>query len=420
VTNTRPWPGTLGRWLAGFCGNERGNIALLFALSAPAVVLIAVGAVDLANVQSNRVKLQDIADSAALAGANELGFAINDNVAVERAKAFVQAHVSEWKGAPDITPKIAVVPKDGQRVIQVVLNGHTPSFFASLLPPGGWKYRAESRAVSVGLTPLCVLVSGDDGSKMLNVKDTGRISAPKCLVHSNRDIVVEGGSIAAYQVQAVTSARGVISPAAGTGAAAIEDPFKKLNLREQAPCPLTDPAVPDILTGTFRLPPGVHCGDFKMSGDSVLVLDPGEHWFLEGKLEMKGNSRLEGNDVVLFFDKKSKFDFKDHSTVNLEGRKRGAYAGMVMVAARGNTEDFAISSDHVESLLGVIYVPDAQLLVEGGKVDIARDSAWTVIVAQALRLKGAPSLIINANYSMSDVPVPAGVGPRDGGSQLVD
>lgn len=407
------------RFLAAFRRNDRGNIALMFALAAPAVVMLAVGAIDLGNVQANRVKLQDIADTAALAGANELGLAIDETVAIERAKVFVQGHLSEWKNAPDVAPAITVIPRDGRRVIQVVLEGHSPSFFVNLLPPGGWNFRAEARAVSVGMTPLCVLVSGGSGSRMLNVKDTGRLSAPKCLVHSNRDILVEGGSIAAYQVQAVTSAQGVINPAAGTGAAPINDPFKTLDLKPQAPCPILDLVVPDIMTGTLHLAPGVHCGEFKMAGDSVLVLDPGEHWFVEGKLEMKGNSRLEGRDVVLFFDKGSKFDFKDHSTVNLDGRKRGAYAGMVMVAARGNTQDFGISSDHVESLLGVIYVPDAQLIVEG-KADIARESAWTVIVARALQLKGGPSLIINANYANTDVPVPAGVGPRNGGSQLVE
>ena len=139
-----------------------------------------------------------------------------------------------------------------------------------------------------------------------------------------------------------------------------------------------------------------------------------------GKLEIKENARLIGDDVVLFFDKKSKFDFKDHALVELYGRKRGTYAGMVMVADRGNTQDFIISSDNVDNLLGVIYVPDAQLIVEGGNNDVARDSAWTVIVAKSLQLKGAPSLIINANYSASDVPVPTGVGPRGGGSQLVN
>ncbi|WGM47150.1 hypothetical protein KOAAANKH_02025 [Brevundimonas sp. NIBR10] len=156
-----------------------------------------------------------------------------------------------------------------------------------------------------------------------------------------------------------------------------------------------------------------------MAGDAVLILEPGEHYFVGGHLEIKENARLTGEDLVLFFDKDSKFEFKDHALVNLDGRRTGPYAGMVMVATRGNTNDFIITSDNVETLLGVIYVPNALLIVEGGKADVARDSAWTVIVARMVELKGSPSLIINANYSTSNVPVPAGVGPRTGGAQLI-
>lgn len=119
------------------------------------------------------------------------------------------------------------------------------------------------------------------------------------------------------------------------------------------------------------------------------------------------------------FDKLSKFEFRDQSRVNLDGRRTGAYAGMVLAALRGNTQDFLISSDHVDRLLGVIYIPDAKLIVDG-RSEVARDSAWTVVVAKSMQLQGTPSLVINANYSGSSVPVPEGVGPRDGGSQLVD
>ena len=74
---------------------------------------------------------------------------------------------------------------------------------------------------------------------------------------------------------------------------------------------------------------------------------------------------------------------------------------------------------HVESLLGVIYIPSARLVVRG-TADVARESAWTVIVAKGLRLDGSPSLFINANYGASDVPVPSGVGPRAGGARLIN
>lgn len=380
------------------------------------MILIGVGAIDLSNVQSSKTRLHDVADAAALAGAWELGLAIDDDAAIARAENFVKGQVSEWSEAPTIVTDITVEETRTQRIIRVRLDGHRPSFFGSMLPPGGWHFSAEAAATTVGMVPLCVLVSGDSGSKLLNLVDRARLSAPACLVHSNRDIDVEGGSISASMTQAVTSAAGIISPAPGTGAAPIDDPFAQMDLTPPTNCGGSTKI--DKKSGTISLPPGVHCGGVKVSGDTKLILEPGEHWFVGGALDIAENATLIGSDVVLFFDKASKFEFQDQALVTLEGRRTGAYAGIVMAATRENTQDFVISSDNVESLLGVIYVPEATLIVEGTE-EVARDSAWTVIVAESVHLTGSPSLIINANYTGSAVPVPQGVGPRAGGSTLV-
>ena len=90
-----------------------------------------------------------------------------------------------------------------------------------------------------------------------------------------------------------------------------------------------------------------------------------------------------------------------------------------MGATRDNTQMFSIDADNVEALLGVIYIPEARLVIDGSE-DVARDSAWTVIVAKYLELKGSPTLYINANYNTSSVPVPSGVGPSTGGAHLID
>jgi hypothetical protein len=410
--------GSLLRLMRRFRREDGGQIMVIFALGAPALLMIVAGAIDLMSVNSARGRLQDIADAAALAGAAELGLAISDDAATSRAESYVQSNLTEWREAPDVVPRVAVLQDGDRRIVEVELKGHSPSFFANMLPPGGWNFGAKAQAVAVGVTPLCVLIIGDAKDRILYIKDTGRIRAPACLVHSNRDILVTSGRIEASLVQAVTSASGSISPVPGTGAAPVADPFAALQLDTDQPCPETRENE-DVLTGVIRLRPGVHCGGYTMAGDSALILEPGEHWFLGGHLVIKDNARLTGANVVLFFDKTSKFDFRDHAIVNLDGRKTGAYAGMVMVATRENTQDFIITSDHVETLLGVIYVPGAQLIVEGS-ADVARDSAWTVIVARMLQLKGSPSLVINANYSSSTVPVPEGVGPRANGSQLID
>lgn len=407
------------RELNGFRRSDRGNIAVIVALALPALTMIVAGAVDLQRVVSDRARMQDIADAAALAGAAELAFAIGEEAAISRVDAMLNAHLDEWPSRPEITPTVRVVEDRTQRVMEVRLDGRAPSFFVNLLPPGGWKYSATSRAVSVGLTPLCVLATGTSKDKIINVKDRGRLQAPACLVHSNRDILVEGGQILAAMVQAVTSARGAISPVAGTGATEVADPFASMALDDEKPCTGSN-AKTEISSGPpLSLPPGVHCGGFVISGTGRLNLEPGEHWFQGGHLEIKEDARLTGVNVVLFFDKASKFDFEDRALVNLDGRKSGPFAGMVMVATRDNTQDFIITSENVDRLLGVIYVPEAQLIIDG-KADVARDSAWTVIVARSIQLKGSPSLIVNANYAASDVPVPEGVGPRAGGARLID
>lgn len=404
------------RLLCRFAANTRGAIAIKFALCLPALALIGLGAIDLNAVMASKNRLQDIADSAALAGAQDLTL-LDNAAAIARTQAFVAGQMADWRAAPVVSPAITVDEVDRQRVIRVRLTGHRPSFFGNLLPPGGWRIRAEAGAMAVGMTPLCVLVTGGGGDKALNIKDTGRLQAPACMVHSNRDILVEGGSIRAAFVQAVRSASGVISPRPGSGAAPIPDPFLDLSLPEKQPC--ADKKVKEQVTaGVVWLDPGIHCGGYAIGGSARLELRAGEHWFLGGHLEVKEDAELHGRDVVLFFDKKSKFDFKDRATVNLDGRQEGPYAGLVMVGTRGNTQDFIITSDHVESLLGVLYVPEARLIIEG-KSEVARDSAWTVIVARELQLKGSPSLIVNANYDAAAVPVPDGVGPRQGGAQLV-
>lgn len=412
----------LGARLAGFRADVAGNIALTAALVGPAVILLGVGAIDLLAVSSAHSRLQDIADGGALAGAPHLALATDGAGAKERAAAFVAAAISEWEDAPDYVGTYEVVDQAGQRAIRVLLEGHRPSFFANMLPPGGWNFVGDATATSVGLVPLCVLITGDDRPRMLHVRDSGRLAAPACMVHSNHDILVEGGSITGAAVQAVTSARGTISPSPGTGAAAIEDPFANLDLDRdrRLDCTLGALLQPLSLTlGVRRLPAGVHCGGLNVSGSATVYLEPGEHWFLGGHLTVSDTARLEGDDVVLFFDTASRFNFTDSALVRLAGRTTGPYAGIVMGATRDNRQDFLISSDHVESLLGVVYVPAARMIVEG-RADVARDSAWTVIVAQSLQMRGSPSLFINADYDATRVPVPAGVGPRTGGSRLIE
>jgi hypothetical protein len=398
----------------------RGSIAIKFALAVPAIAMLSAGAIDLLAVMSAQTRLQAIADAAALAAAPALGLAADGATARGRAEAFVEAELSEWADAPTVEAEYEVIDEGDLRAIQVRLDGHRISFFANMLPPGGWRFQAEATAAPVGQTPLCVLAIGTSGTVIDLVGNTA-ISAPDCGVHANATITVKGAAgIKGRKIQAVLKASGNMDPLPGQGAASIVDPFSSMSFPSLNGC-LGAPkgqAGPKVYEdgNTHYLEPGIHCQPINVLNKTTLVLLPGDHFFRKN-VQLQGHGRLEGEDVFLFFDHGSDPLFGGvNATVNLVGRKSGPYAGMVMATVAGNQPNIILPGRNVERLLGVVYIrhPNGYLEVSGSGA-AAEDSAWTVIVATRIISKGNATIRINADYQSSDVPVPNGVGPNAGG-----
>jgi hypothetical protein len=397
----------------------RGSIALKFALIVPAVAMVSVGAIDLAAVTTAQSRLQAIADAAALAAAPALGLAADGAAARGRAEAFVEAQLSQWVDAPTVEAAYEVIEQDDQRAIQVKLEGHRISFFANMLPPGGWHFEALATAVSVGKTPLCVLGTGTTGL-MIDVLGSSRIMAPDCGIHSNAKIKVQAtAQIEGRKIQSVlTAIGGGMTPTPGQGATSIADPFASMSFPSLDGCPFTGNGQINPMKfedgGTYYFEPGIHCRPIQIGYNTRVILRPGDHFFRKN-LVLQGRARLEGEDVFLFFDHGSDPDFNgEFARVNLVGRKSGPYAGMVMATVGGGSPNIILPGEKVERLLGVVYVRNGILQVSGAGV-AAEDSAWTVIVAKQILLIGTARIRINADYDGSDVPVPNGVGPNAGG-----
>lgn len=91
---TRGWRDFAGR----LAGETRGNVAMLFALSVPVLILMTVGGVDIHRASTVRVNLQDALDAAALAAARS---PYVDNVEIQRVgMASLRANL---KAYPNIT-----------------------------------------------------------------------------------------------------------------------------------------------------------------------------------------------------------------------------------------------------------------------------------------------------------------------------
>jgi Flp pilus assembly protein TadG len=387
--------------------DRRGNVITTFALATPVIAILALGGVDLASVSADKQKMQGVADSAALLAAKQLGMADNNGLA-ERTKAVMAEQLSELTSR--MTYSASVTPDTEEGTVQVQLIANRNSFFANMLPPGGWNFTITANAQQMGTTPLCVLSHGETKAQIVNLTGTSKITAPGCLIHGNSDITVTGSAqMSADVVQASGLASGAITPAPQTDAPPIPDPFAGMSIDPPggvcSPLDLIAELAPIVLL------PGVHCGNITAIKSATITLLPGEHFFQKGSLVLKDQSTLMGDNVVLVFGRDAQFQFKDTSLIRLRGRRLGRYAGFVIATTRDNTQPFEISSSAARELLGTVYIPASELQVTGA-ARVADQSAWTVIVARSLKLMQNPDLVINKNYAGSSVPVPAGAGNK--------
>ena len=157
--------------------------------------------------------------------------------------------------------------------------------------------------------------------------------------------------------------------------------------------------------------PGVYQGPYNVPNNLPQTLLPGEYYFCNSSFSVGNNATLTGSDVVLIFDKAVNIDTKPTSSISLSGRQSGPLAGFVVIRARNDTGSFKIPTDPFSKITGAIYVPNAELELNGTKT-AANASDWTVVAAKKLKLTGAANIQINTNYAGSPVSVPIGVGNK--------
>jgi hypothetical protein len=289
-----------------------------------------------------------------------------------------------------------------------------------LLPFGFWEenpMKIHARALAYGHGRLCIL--GLDPSKSDTIKATANavITAPDCAVQSNSKNasglkVDNGGSLVSSLIcsSGGYSGDGSFEPTPQVDCPLLEDPLSE---REPPGVGGCDDLDREIKGETLSISPGVYCGGLKISGEAEVTAEPGNYVFTGGKLEVKDKSTFQGENVSLYFaDDDSVFTFDKDTTIDLTAPKDGLMAGILVYESQSVAKghNYTIKSENAKRLLGTIYLPNGKLVVDS-KSDVAAESAYTVIVAKQIEIKGA-NLVVNADYGGSDVPVPEGVGPN--------
>ena len=138
---------------------------------------------------------------------------------------------------------------------------------------------------------------------------------------------------------------------------------------------------------------------------------------MKARSSSKGSAKLTGTNVTLIFDKTSKLKAEGSSKLNLTAPTSGSMAGMLLIAPQDNAKTFALESAAVDRLEGVIYMPGAELVVQGGRINEA--SKWTISITKSLTVKLGAELVIASDYAGSTIPVPASVKSSNDAVRLV-
>ena len=396
------------RMLRAWSQDRRGNVALIFTLLMPALLVTGLGAIELNQVLADKRRTQDVADSAALMGAGQLG--VSPVGADQRAQSYATAQLSDVAGHANLTIQATIGQASQGATMTVSVDTQRTSFFGDLLPPGGFHTHVSSTALTVNSTPLCVLgltaVTGDS----IHVTGSSQLQAGQCLVHSNAALTADPNtSIQASANEAGSIATGPITASPNLLAPNVPDPFSSLNVN---PTSCSGDGSPTSITSSQTLPSNTastpFTGPVNIQGTATVTLS-GTYYFCK-TLTIGGSAQVVGTDTVLIFDKGAALSFGGPSaTLNLGGRQSGPLAGFVLIADRNYTGSFTLQSDQITGLTGTVYAPTSTLAVQGSAKS-GSTSPWTVITAENITVNGGAQLVINANYAASSVPVPSGVG----------
>jgi len=429
--------------------DDRGNVALIFALSAPVLLGFAAGAVDFQNLRLQREALQDAADALAMRGAREF---LLQNASEQQVEALVRAtaaaHYYDTIGGFTLTVDAESEDKSVRADLsQAPRTGILLHNLQSFQRP----IAVSATAVARGTSNVCVVALEGSSAGAVKTEASAKLIATKCSILSNSTSSrgIDASGLSKLRSALICSAGGVqggsfnFDPRAMTDCPVYEDPLKDrlepqvgacdhvdLVLGDSSPVSglvgfalttaisLLDGSDEDTLVGYTRydLSPGVYCGGLRIRADADVHLAPGTYVFKSGPLEIELGGRLFGKGVGLFFDgNNAVFTFNPQSIVHLTAPTDGLMAGMLMMENRNrtSTQTYSILSSNARTLLGTIYLPNARLHVDS-LMPVADDSAYTAIVARFLRLSGSPQLVLNADYTLTDVPVPDGLGPSGG------
>jgi hypothetical protein len=387
-----------------------GQVMLLVCVAVFALMGMIAVVADFSFLQHQRNMMQTAADSAAMAGAEELSY--GDQVAAGKSDAAKNGYTD---GAGSVTVAINNPPSTGPNAsnttyVEATISKPEPTYFLSVI--GINTMTVSVRAVAYeGNGPNCIYVMDPAvSSAMSNSGNVTVGSSCGLLVDSSAsDGLTANGSVSitAPTIGVVgsytTSGGASFTPTPKTGVIAASDPLAYVQAPTVGSCAHNN----FKLTGTsgtagspYQLYAGTYCGGITVNGNAVLNFNPGTYVLAGGGMGISSNTVITGTGVTFYNTSGTggygAISMNGNTSSNLSAPTSGPLAGILFFQDRsipGTAAGSTISGNSASSFDGALYFPTTQVTFGGN----SSTNGYSIVVADRLLLSGNST--VGSNYS---------------------
>lgn len=405
---------------------EEDGQVLVLAVVCMAVLLGFVAlAIDVGQLLLTKRQLQTAADAAAIAGALEIQQCGSISNCPAMQDAAISALGENGLPNPTLETQCAGNSKKGLTLtlnngpcllgyndpnfanssyVEAVVTEQQPMFFASVLGIKPMTVIARSEA-GLGAPPGCVIALNQHASQTILSNGNSDLEADCPIVddsNSSTALLVNGNAklISTASISVVgndlINGNPTVSPTPTLNAPLVPDPFADLPAPTVGSCDYTNVTVnkSQNKNSTVTLNPGVYCG-LSINGQANVTFSPGLY-IMNGNTIVNGGATIAGTGVT-FYIASGQWIMNGGSAThgNLVAPTTGTYAGILFFQARTDSNQFILNGDSSSAWQGAIYIPDGNLLLNGG----SNVAAYTIVVADTITVNGNNKFTIGDDYS---------------------
>jgi hypothetical protein len=275
----------------------------------------------------------------------------------------------------------------------------------------------SATATLAGAANICILTLDGKKSSTFLMVNGSKVSASSCAIYANStsptamkiepDSTVKAGLVCS--AGGAIFSPGKVVPTPTFDCPQIADPLADRKVTK----PVGACKAANFKNGTHTLDPGNYCSGISIVSSAKASFKPGDYYISGGEFRVAGNAEVSGSNVAFYLDgSAATLNLTGNSVIDFNGRETGPMAGMLFFEDPNVPFDreHRINSAVAKNMTGTIYMPRGKLLIDP-KATVAANSAYTAIVVHTLELRDGPELVMNSDYNLTPVPVPAGLIP---------